>query len=124
MRINKNILFLILILIAILGCKKTKLDGEYSGLTGNWVWIWGWEDGGNTNFKLDLIEKGKYTLYNGSDKIDFGRLVEKNNTLTFISDKLFHKGHFSSGETQITSFKNDTLELGNNTAFDFPSSGL
>jgi hypothetical protein len=120
----KKLLLLTVILgstVVQISCKKTKLTGDYSGLAGNWEWISGWSDNGNTNYKLDLLEKGKYKLYNGSDKIDAGRLIEKNSKLTFKSNKLFHKGYFTD-EHQILFVKNDTLFIGNDHSNDFPSS--
>jgi hypothetical protein len=102
-------------------CKKTKFTGEYSGMAGNWEWVSGWPDSGNTNFKLELLEKGKYKLYNGSYKIDAGRLIEKNGGLFFKSNKLFDKGYFSEYH-EILLVKNDTLYIGSHRISDFPSS--
>lgn len=119
----KNI-FIVLIFFALTmtSCKKTKLTGDNSGLTGSWTWIGGWSDGGNTNFKLDLTEKGKYKLFNGKEKIDHGRLISENNKLKFESDKLFNKGTFAGGKYKIIYYKNDTLSIGSVVWTDFPSS--
>jgi hypothetical protein len=112
---------MVILLLPSQSCKKTKLTGDYSGLIGNWSWIGGWSDNGNTNYKLELLEKGKYKLFNGNDKIDYGRLLEKNNKLTFKSERLFHKGYFTE-DYQILLFKNDTLLIGSDHINDFPSS--
>ncbi|HWY11056.1 MAG TPA: hypothetical protein VN026_07015 [Bacteroidia bacterium] len=123
MRIIKVISITLVFSLVFYSCKKTKLEGNYSGLAGTWKWFSGWSDNANSNFKLDLKEKGKYKLFNGNEKIDFGRLLEKNGKLIFVSDKLFKKGYFSSGEHQITYHNIDTLVIGNDHIWDFPSSG-
>jgi len=122
MNIKGAIFVSLLVVWACAACKKTKLTGNYPGLAGTWIWVSGVSDGGSEKYKLDLLEKGKYKLYNGGDKIDYGRLIEDNSKLTFISDKLFHKGYFANGEHKIVYFKNDTLAIGSDHIFDFPSS--
>ena len=120
---SKETIFIIVMFILIMtSCKKTKLEGEYTNLSGTWKWYSGWSDNGNINLKLDLLEKGKYKLYNGNDKIDFGRLVEKNSRLKFISDRLFNKGTFSDNEHTIVSIKEDSLVIGSDDTFDYPTS--
>lgn len=121
-------IYIVIFFIALtsLTCKKTALKDEHSGLVGSWTWVNGWSDGANSSFRLDLKEKGKYKLFNGSEKIDYGRLVAKNNRLRFESDKPFRKGYFSSpsgdGRHKIIYNKNDTLFIGSDEWTDFPTS--
>ena len=103
-------------------CKKQKLNASYEGLAGTWIWINGWQDGGNTEYKLELIEKGKYKLYNGNDKIDFGRLVNYKDRIRFVSDKLFKKGAYSDDRHEIVIFRNDTILISNSGWTDYPTS--
>ncbi len=120
----KKIIFLLLIGCFFTNCKKTKLTGDNAKFIGTWTWIGGWSDGANENFKLVIVYKGKYKLYNGSDKIDYGRILDKNGYLTFISDKPFNKGYFAGGESQLTYYeKQDQIGIGNISIRDFPSSG-
>ncbi len=104
-------------------CSKTKLVGKYDGIAGTWKWFTGWSDNGNPNFKLDLKEKGKYKLYNGNDKIDFGRTLDKNGKLFLVSDKPFKKGYFVGGDHEVSLHNTDTLGIGNDQMRDFPNSG-
>ena len=123
MKTIKIIVIVLLIVSTITSCKKTKLTGDNSNYIGTWRWYAGWSDNSNTNYKLELKEKGKYKLFNGNDKIDYARLVDKNGKLTFVSDKPFHKGKFASGDHQLSFSSKDTIGIGNDNIWDFPSSG-
>jgi len=118
----KIIIITLVIVFTITSCKKTKLTGENSNYIGTWRWLSGWSDNSNTNFKLELKEKGTYKLFNGNDKIDYGRLVKKNGKLTFLSDVPFHKGNFGYGENKLIISNKDTIGIGNDECFDCPSS--
>lgn len=83
------IYILISILFISLGsCKKTKLDGEYSTYVGNWRWVSGAMDNGSNDLKLEMKAKGKFNLYKGNKKIEYGRLVEQKGVLRFFSNNL------------------------------------
>lgn len=121
MRLSRTICVALVLLVSS-ACRKTQLSGEYAGLPGTWLWIGGWSDGGNTGFRLELFGKGKYRLYSGNKKIDYGRLVEMQSKLTFVSNKPFHKGYFYGKQHKIILFRNDTLSIGSDQWTDFPSS--
>jgi|JI9StandDraft_1071089.scaffolds.fasta_scaffold31082_5 hypothetical protein len=116
----KKIILLFILVFTLTNCKKEKLTGDNSIFVGTWTWFTGWW-AINPNFKLIITEKGKYKLFNGEDKIDYGRLFQKNGYLTFISDKPRHKGYFGS-DHQLTYINTDTIGIGNSEIRDFPSS--
>jgi hypothetical protein len=95
------------------------MTGDNSKFVGTWTWYTGWW-AIEPNFKLIITDKGKYKLFDGDDKIDYGRMVDKNEYLTFISDKPRNKGYFSS-DHQLTYIKTDTIGIGNPGIRDFPS---
>jgi hypothetical protein len=119
--IMKKIVVLLILIFTLTSCKKEKLTGDNSKFVGTWTWYNGWW-ANNPNFKLVIVDKGKYKLFGGDDKIDYGRLLEKNGVLTFISDKPRHKGYFSNGDYQLTFINTDTIGVGNSSIRDFPSS--
>jgi hypothetical protein len=120
----KKIIFALLILaFAMTNCKKTKLSGDNSKFVGTWRWYGGWSDNASTNFKLEISEKGKFKLFNSSDKIDYGRLLDKDGKLTFISDKPRNKGYFADNEHQLSFYNTDTIGIGHEGYRDYPSSG-
>jgi len=122
MKILKIISISLVLSFVFNSCSKTKLVGKYDGLAGTWKWFAGWSDNGNPNFKLDLKEKGKYKLYNGSKKIDYGNMLEKNGKLAFMSEVLLKGGYFAGGNHQIIFHSPDTIGIGSDHISDFPSS--
>jgi hypothetical protein len=98
------------------------MTGDNSKFVGTWTWYTGWW-AIHPSFKLIITEKGKYKLFDGDNKIDYGRLVDKNEYLTFISDKPGKKGYFSS-DHQLTYINTDTIGIGNPFIRDFSSSGF
>jgi len=118
----KKIIILFILIFTLTSCKKQKLTGDNSQFVGTWIWYTGWWSI-TPNYKLVIVDKGKYKLFNGDDKIDYGRLLNKNGHLTFISDKPRNKGYFASGDYQLTFYNTDTIGIGNSTIRDFPSAG-
>ena len=110
------IYILISILFISLGsCKKTKLDGEYSTYLGNWSWVSGAMDYGSNDLKLEMKAKGKFNLYKGNKKIEYGRLVEQKGELRFFSNNLrrFQNEELFLNVRQINGVKDDIMYIGN-----------
>ena len=95
------LLIVLIILILLTGCKKTKLEGELNLLEGKWGWIKSESfcDGGTNictydpsseGIEIDYIfeEKGKYQLVKNGKKIESGRLQIE----TYTSNALFSDG--------------------------------
>jgi len=68
----------------------------------------------NPNWTLTLMEKGKYKVCSDSKTIDHGRLLIKNNLVTFESNK--KHGEFD-GRT-ILKFNSDSLNIDRNGCQD------
>jgi hypothetical protein len=117
----KKIVVLFILVFTLTSCKKEKLTGDNSKFVGTWIWNTGWW-ANYPDYKLVIVDKGKYKLFNGNDKIDHGRILNKNGSLTFISDKLHNKGSFGNGYNQLTFINTDTIGVGNSGIRDFPSS--
>jgi hypothetical protein len=127
MKTKLTYLFLCVLAVTFMTCKKTKLNGDFSKLVGTWHWYAGWSDGGSTDLKLDLKEKGKYKLYKGNDKIEHGRLLKNENFLEFKSDDIFDKLGKKSlflNRRFIVYITDSTFSVGCGNCFDAPSSGF
>lgn len=107
-------------------CKKEKLDGDYSYLVGTWTWIGGWSDGGSEDYKLELLEKGKYKLYKNNEKVESGRLVKDGDNLKFLSNNYIKKlgrNYLFLHKRKIFKFPNsNTITIKAEVCCDFPSS--
>jgi len=105
----KKIIVVIIVLI-FCNCKKSRLNNEFSKLSGTWVWINGFDDNSNSAFILTLEVKGKYHLCNGNKKVEYGRLIKEDNTLKFISNDILknYKMTYMNGKS-LKYFKNDSL---------------
>jgi hypothetical protein len=107
-------IFLPAILLFAFSCKKDKLTGDYRVLTGTWTSISNScgcctipGTGYDPFYKLELVEKGKYTLYQGGKKIECGRLLNADGFVTFECGE--SKSHFDG--KKIHKFNNDTLNI-------------
>ena len=107
----KPFLYLLLILFTFTTCNKAKLKGEWAVLEGRWHWYRGWGDGGTTELKLDLKERGRYKLYRNKDKIEYGRLVKKDGYVKFISEKLFNNKDLMLDTKMIVYIGNDSIHI-------------
>lgn len=126
----KHTLSLAILILFLTGCKKDKFTDDYKTLVGTWTSISTYSGGCGTfvghainpNFRLVLLEKGKYKLYSGDKKIEEGRLQIKNNLVTFIQNNLetFHltKKKSRLHESQILKFNSDTLNIDRNGCDD------
>lgn len=105
----KKIILLVIILI-FFNCKKSKLNNEFSKLSGTWGWVNGFQDDSNSSFILTLEEKGKYHLCSGNKKLEYGRLIKEDNTLKFISNDILknYKTTYLNGKS-LKYFLNDSL---------------
>ena len=130
MKIIKHIIFSTIFILTISSCKKDKLDGDQEILIGTWTSISTVMNCGtipgqpmNPNYKLELIEKGKYKLYRGTKKIEEGRLQIKINSITFIEDNLetfqLTKNNSKLNGRQILNFsRGDTINIDRNGCND------
>ncbi len=117
-----KLFFIIAILIfSTSGCKKDKLTGDNKTLIGTWTSISTLANCGtlpgqpmNPNFKLVLIEKGKYKLYRGNKKSEQGKLIIKNGLVTFECSE---RNNDLDGRT-ILKFNSDTLNIDRNGCDD------
>jgi hypothetical protein len=94
-------------------CRKAKLRGEYSVLEGEWIWSRGWGDAGTRELKLDLKERGKYKLFRGKKKIEFGKIIKTDTYLKFVSgniNPLTNKNQMLDNK-MITFFSNDSINI-------------
>ena len=108
---TKQFFYLILVLISFTTCKRATLKGEFAVLEGRWYWSRGWGDGGTTELKLDLKERGHYNLYRNKIKIEHGRLVKKDGYVKFISEKLFNNKDLLLDTKQIVFMSNDSINI-------------
>ena len=72
---------MLLIVSTITSCKKTKLTGDNSNYIGTWRWYAGWSDNSNTNYKLELKEKGFIFQDIKTEKITAEQLEEMKNAV-------------------------------------------
>ncbi len=108
-------------IFALFSCKKDKLSGDNKVLVGTWISISTLANCGtvpgspmNPNYKLELIEKGKYKLYSGSKKIEQGRILIINGLVTF---KCNERNTILNGR-KVLKFNKDTLNIDRNTCDD------
>ena len=124
--IAKISVVIILTTAFILSCKKTKLDGDYEKLVGTWHWASGWSDDGSQDYKLDLKEKGKYKLFKGDKKVEYGRLIKDGDKLKFVSDnfikKIAHRYLFLNGRKIYILPIDNTITIIEQPCCDYPSS--
>lgn len=118
---QKTVVFIILI-FTLTSCKKQKMIGDNSRFVGTWKWYTGWW-AITPNYKIVITDNGKFKLFDGDNKIDYGRLLNKDGYLTFISDKPFNKGYFSNERYQLSFHNTDTIGIGNAIISDFPNAG-
>ena len=109
------------LIVFLVSCKKDELTADNKVLIGTWTSISTLANCGtipgqsiNPNWKLTLMEKGKYKVYSGCKTIDYGRLFIKNNLVTFESNKMH--GEFN-GRT-ILKFDSDSLNIDRNYCQD------
>jgi hypothetical protein len=109
------------LLLFTLSCKKDKLTGENKLLIGKWnststTFGCGIVAGTpyNPNLTIDLYEKGKYKLYEGSQKIETGRLIIENTLVMFICRE---KNSKLNGKT-ILNFTSTTMNIDRNACDD------
>jgi hypothetical protein len=102
-------------------CKKDKLTDDNNVLVGTWTSIstayaCGFNIGQpeNPNLKLELKEKGKYTLFSGDKKTETGRILLDNGLVTF---KCGEKKSALNGR-KILAFNADTLNIDRNVCND------
>lgn len=106
------------------GCKKDTLTNDNSVLIGTWTSISSMAQPGNCgiiagylsnpNFKLTLLEKGKFKLITSDNKTETGRLILKNGLVTFDYKR---KTGTLNGST-ILKFNADTLNIDRNMCND------
>jgi hypothetical protein len=102
-----------LLIILLVHCRKAKLRGEYSVLEGEWHWSRGWGDGGTHELKLDLKERGRYKLFRGNKKVEFGKLIKTDTYLKFVSgniNPLTNKNQMLD-DKMIVFFSNDSINI-------------
>lgn len=109
------------VVVALSGCKKHKLEGEQSVLTGTWTSTYTINNCGfvagqpiDPSFKLELIEKGKYKLYSGSRTVEHGILLNADGYVIFKCNK---KESYLHGR-RILKFNSDTLNIDRNMCED------
>lgn len=68
----------------------------------------------NPNYKLELIEKGKYKLYSGNKKIEQGRILIIDGLVTFKCNERNN----NLGGRKILRFNKDTLNIDRNGCDD------
>lgn len=117
----KHLSVLATLVFFLISCKKDKLTGDNKTLIGTWTSISTLANCGiipgqpmNPNWTLTLMEKGKYKVCSGSKTIDYGRLLIKNDLVTFVSNK--RHGEFD-GRT-ILKFNSDSLNIDRNVCQD------
>lgn len=98
-------------LISFSNCNKAKLRGEYAVLEGSWNWYRGWGDGGSHELKLDLKERGRFKLFRGKKKIEYGRLVKKDGYVKFISENLVNNKELILDQKMIVFMSNDSINI-------------
>jgi hypothetical protein len=121
MKIIKQLILSTIFILTLISCKKDKLIGDNTTLIGTWTSISTLANCGivagqpyNPDFKLELIERGKYKLYQGGKKIEQGRLIIKNNLVTFECIK--KKSVLDA--RKILKFNSDTLNIDRNGCND------
>jgi hypothetical protein len=116
MRIIKIIIWTIFVL-AINSCKKDKLTGDNKVLIGTWTYVNSFCDCCEITFfvdrdlKLDLSEKGKYTLFQDGNEVEHGRLTNVNGFVTFNCRDKKKESDFLNTR-KISKFNSDTLYIG------------
>lgn len=108
---TKPYLYLFFIPLLFTTCNKAKLKGDWVVLEGRWHWYRGWGDGGTTELKLDLKERGRYKLFRNKNKIEYGRLVKKDGYVKFVSEKLFNNKDLMLDTKQIVFMSNDSINI-------------
>lgn len=116
MRNIKIIIWTIFVLV-INSCKKDKLTGDNKVLIGTWTYVNSICDccelplNIGRSFKLDLSEKGKYTLYQDGNKVEHGRLTNVNGFVTFNCRDKKKESEFLNTR-KISKFNSDTIYIG------------
>ena len=109
-----RLLFISTIFLITFSCKKDKLTGDNKILIGTWASIS--KTCGcctiigtpyDPQYKLELLEKGKYKLYQKGKKIEDGQLLIVDGFVTFKCGE--RKGHFN--DKKIVKFNSDTLNI-------------
>lgn len=108
---TKPYLYLFFIPLFFTTCNKAKLKGDWAVLEGRWHWYRGWGDGGTTELKLDLKERGRYKLFRNKNKIEYGRLVKKDGYVKFVSEKLFNNKDLMLDTKQIVFMSSDSINI-------------
>lgn len=101
-----SIVLIVLFLIQVTSCKKSKLSSQQSNIDGCYKLIGDFDDGGS--YELNLKERGKYKLYKGKLMVDHGRLLLENNHLIFHSDKI-PKSYSKMNKQGIKTIENSNL---------------
>jgi hypothetical protein len=110
-----RLLFITIIYLIAFSCKKDKLTGDNKLLIGTWITIP--KTCGCCTFigtphdplyKLELLERGKYKLYENGKKIEYGKLIIVNGYVTFDCSELT-KSRFDG--KRIETFNSDTLNI-------------
>lgn len=116
MKITKQILLSVIFTLVLSACKKDKLAGDNTVLIGTWASI-PLACGCCTSIgiphdpalKLELLERGRYKLYQNGKKVEAGRLLDIDGSITFKCLDLGKK-YFLNGR-KIVTFNNDTLNI-------------
>ncbi len=124
-----TLLTLLVLCLTCLSCKKTKLKGDDQQFVGTWRWAGGYIDNGGPDYKLHIMEKGRYKLYKGSKRVDQGRMVKEGKYLEFKSDAPVYlvasKPQFVIDKQQIIYHTNHSISLmANEGCIDCKSSGF
>lgn len=102
---------LIAFVLLTFSCRKDKLSGDHIILKGTWSsfprYTCGFAGGTlyDSQLKLELLEKGNYTLYQNGKKIEDGRLQKKDGYVTFICNEK----NSMLNTKQILKYNADTL---------------
>jgi hypothetical protein len=100
-----------LLIFSFIYCKKVKLRKEYAVLEGSWHWYRGWGDGGAHELELDLKERGRFKLFRGKKKIEYGRLVKKDGYVKFVSENLIYNKQLMLDQKMIVFMSNDSINI-------------